>query len=200
VHTIRITPWPDPVIDTLGSDPRSRYVERFWLPTLGPTAVLALRHFADRFDREPDGFDLAIARTSRELGLGDREGASSPLLRTLARLVQFGLACEASGGVCVRRHVPPVSRKHIRRLPESLQVEHAQYTEALLDQPVADRARARAQRVAFILLENGDEPECAERALMRAGFLPLIAAEATRWAVSRHHAARLAAEEASTAA
>lgn len=34
-ETIRISPWVDPVIDTLGFDPRSFYCEKFWLPTLG---------------------------------------------------------------------------------------------------------------------------------------------------------------------
>ncbi len=51
--TLLIKPWNDPVVDTLGHDPRSRYVETFWLPTLGPTALLLLRHLADRFDRNP---------------------------------------------------------------------------------------------------------------------------------------------------
>jgi hypothetical protein len=37
--TITVTPWHDPVVDVLGHDPRSRYVETFWLPSLGPTAV-----------------------------------------------------------------------------------------------------------------------------------------------------------------
>ena len=37
--TLTIKPWPDPVIDTLGHDPRSRYAETFWLPTLGPPTV-----------------------------------------------------------------------------------------------------------------------------------------------------------------
>ncbi len=36
--TLTITPWPDPLLDTLGHDPRSLYVETFWLPTLGPTS------------------------------------------------------------------------------------------------------------------------------------------------------------------
>ena len=58
--TLTIQPWPDPVIDTLGYDPRSRYVETFWLPTLGPTALLLLRHLADRFDRQPGGIELTV--------------------------------------------------------------------------------------------------------------------------------------------
>ena len=52
---IRVTPWPDPVLDVLGHDPRSWYAETFWLPTLGPTALLLMRHLADRFERTPDG-------------------------------------------------------------------------------------------------------------------------------------------------
>jgi hypothetical protein len=63
--TLTIRPWTDPVIDTLGYDPRSRYVETFWLPTLGPTALLLLRHLADRFDRQP-------GRTVRERRRGRR--------------------------------------------------------------------------------------------------------------------------------
>jgi hypothetical protein len=36
--TLRIVPWRDEVIDELGHDPRSHYVETFWLPVLGPSA------------------------------------------------------------------------------------------------------------------------------------------------------------------
>jgi len=70
--TLLIKPWHDPVVDTLGHDPRSRYVEQFWLPTLGPTALLLLRHLADRFDRDPDGVELTVVDTSHALGLGQR--------------------------------------------------------------------------------------------------------------------------------
>lgn len=34
-----VVPWNDPVCDQLGMDPRSAYVERFWLPLLGPTSI-----------------------------------------------------------------------------------------------------------------------------------------------------------------
>ena len=37
--TLTVKPWPDALIDTLGYDPRSRYVETFWLPTLGPPSI-----------------------------------------------------------------------------------------------------------------------------------------------------------------
>ena len=76
---IRVMPWPDPVLDAIGHDPRSWYVETFWLPTLGPTALLLLRHLADRFEDNPKGIDLPVADTAAALGLGPREGQQSPL-------------------------------------------------------------------------------------------------------------------------
>jgi hypothetical protein len=96
--TLTVRPWPDPVLDTLGHDPRSLYVETFWLPTLGPTAVLLLRHLAHRFDERPDGLELTVVDTSQALGLGYRDGTSSPLLRCLVRLAQFDLACDGREG------------------------------------------------------------------------------------------------------
>ena len=86
---IRVMPWPDPVLDAVGHDPRSWYVETFWLPTLGPTALLLLRHLADRFESHPKGIQLQVADTAAALGLGPREGQSSPLVRSLTRLQQF---------------------------------------------------------------------------------------------------------------
>lgn len=38
-RVITVRPWIDPVVDEHGHDPRSRYVERFWLGVLGPTAM-----------------------------------------------------------------------------------------------------------------------------------------------------------------
>ena len=116
--TLAIRPWPDPVIDTLGHDPRSLYVERFWLPTLGPTSLLLLRRIAAGLDEHPEGISLDLGELSQALGLGHREGNSSPVVRSLDRLMQFDLACgEREAGYAVRRSVPPVNRRHVGRLP-----------------------------------------------------------------------------------
>src|SRR5580704_18246753 len=72
IETIRIVGWPDPVIDRLGYDPRSLYVETFWLGILGPTGTWLMRLFASGLDDAPEGFDLDLADTARALGLGDR--------------------------------------------------------------------------------------------------------------------------------
>jgi hypothetical protein len=81
---LTILPWSDPLLDTIGHDPRSSYAETFWLPVLGPTALLLLRHLATRFDDSPRGVELQVAEASRALGVGDRDGSSSPIVRTLA--------------------------------------------------------------------------------------------------------------------
>lgn len=185
--TLTIQPWPDPVIDTLGYDPRSRYVETFWLPTLGPSALLLLRHLADRFDRQPGGIELTVSDTSHALGLGQRDGTSSPIVRTLTRLSQFDLACDdGAGTVAVRRNIPPVNRRHVKRLPTELQTAHAEWTDVdLADAPLAT-ARRNARRVAFTLLEQGDDADHVERVLHGIGFHPSIAHESARWAYDRH--------------
>lgn len=181
-ETIRIRPWPDPVIDTLGHDPRAPYPERFWLPTLGPTALLLLRHIADRFDRAPEGFTLDLAETSRCLGLGERDGRNSPLARSLGRIVQFDLAAQEEETLAVRRHVPPINRRHVRRLPPSRQEEHDAWVRVHLTEPPLAAARRNARRMALILLGMGDSRPEVEHTLGAAGFNPALAREAAAWA------------------
>ena len=77
-EAIRVAPWPDPVLDVIGHDPRSWYAETFWLPTLGPTALLLLRHLADRFEIDPTGVELPVADTAAALGFGARAKGSTP--------------------------------------------------------------------------------------------------------------------------
>jgi hypothetical protein len=188
--TVTVRPWPDPIVDTLGYDPRSRYVETFWLPSLGPTALLLLRHLADRFDRNPDGIELTVADTSHALGLGARDGSTSPIVRTLDRLTQFDLACrDLHGDIAVRRNVPPVNRRHLKRLPAELQAAHSQWAEAELAAPPLQTARRNARRVAFTLLEQGDDPDHVERVLHAMGFHPTVCHESARWAYDRHREA-----------
>lgn len=179
---IRVMPWPDPVLDAIGHDPRSWYVETFWLPTLGPTALLLLRHLADRFETNPKGVDLPVADTAAALGLGPREGSQSPLMRSLTRLQQFELACsDGDVTIAVRKTLPPVHRRHVRRLPTGLQARHAEWVEDQATKPV-DIARRRARRFALTLLMQGEPLDTVERSLHAGGFHPALAHEAVRWA------------------
>jgi hypothetical protein len=195
---IVVTPWTDPVVDSLGHDPRSWYAETFWLPTLGPTSLLLLRHLADRFDREPEGMTLTVADTAAALGLGTGAGEHAPLMRSVGRLVQFDLACRAEDGTyAVRRRVPPVNRRHVRRLPVTLQARHEAWVASASATSALDLARRRARRVAFTLYELGDDIDAVERALHSAGFPPPLCRDAAHWARQRHLDALDAATNAS---
>ena len=138
---IRVTPWPDPVLDVLGHDPRSWYAETFWLPTLGPTALLLMRHLADRFEQTPDGRRPPGRRHRRRARARPARRQHSPLMRSLTRLQQFELACrDDETTIAVRRALPPVHRRHVRRLPAALQARHAEW----VAEPDRRAGRARA--------------------------------------------------------
>jgi hypothetical protein len=184
-HTLHLVPWPDPVIDTLGHDPRSWYVEHFWLPVVGPTATWLLRRMVSRFDAAPDGFDLDLDDTARGLGLGGREGRHSPFQRALARCVSFHLARpHGQGALAVRRRMPPLPRRHLDRLPATLQKVHAEWSEAQGRPGALADARNRSRRLALKLLDIGADGDTIELQLMRWHVHPALAHEATRWALA----------------
>jgi hypothetical protein len=193
---IVVIPWTDPVVDALGHDPRSVYCESFWLPTLGPTSLLLLRHLADRFDRSPERVLLTVTDTAAALGLGTGESEHAPLMRSVLRLVQFDLACRSDDDTfAIRRKVPPVNRRHVRRLPVALQARHEEWVASVSSESALDLARRRARKVAFTLYELGDDLDAVERALHTAGFPPPLCRDAAAWAHQRHQDALDAATQ-----
>jgi len=119
-----IRPWVDPVVDERGHDPRSAYVERYWLGVIGPTATWIMRRFADRFEAEPAGFTINLEHTACTMGLSFSKGHNSPFGKALHRCVMFGLAQPLSDGFAVRRRFPSVAQRHLKRLPADLQSTH----------------------------------------------------------------------------
>lgn len=122
--SIMVKPWVDPVIDQLGHDPRSQYVEDFWLGILGPSTTWLLRRIAAGFDVAPDGFSLPVIDTARSLGLGTPQGKNSPFIRSIARGCTFRMARWEGDVLSVRRKCPPLSLAQVQRLPESLKAAH----------------------------------------------------------------------------
>jgi hypothetical protein len=114
----------DPVIDSLGHDPRSLYVEQFWLSILGPSVTLLLRRLAAGLESQPDGFDIDPVEVALELGLGTRGGRHSPFWRTIDRASRFGLTRRNGEHLAVRRFLPPLNRRQIERLPDHLRRAH----------------------------------------------------------------------------
>lgn len=185
---LHVTALHDPVVDLLGHDLRSSYVERFWLPILGPTTTLLLRHMAVRFDDQPEGFDLPLLDTAAALGLGSKAGRNSPFLRALARATKFQVAqAVGHGALAVRQRVAPLTRSQTERLPAPLRDEHDAWTAETAKSPDAESQRRRARRLALSLAELGEPDEAIERQLHRWKIHPAMAHEAMRWAHARRH-------------
>lgn len=183
---IHVTTWEDPVVDLLGHDPRSPYVERFWLAILGPSTTFLMRHVAAALEAHPDGFDLDLHGAAKALGLGTRGGHGAPFVRALARTSQFHLSRSAgSAELMVRRRMPPLSRQQVLRLPPALRDEHDAYQQAAQAQPTVEERRTRARRLALSLLELGETAEATELQLHRWKIHPAMAHDALRWAQLR---------------
>ena len=188
--TITVEVWADPVVDRLGHDPRSAYVERFWLPVMGPSTIWFLRRIADALDRSTDGVTLDLLDTARALGVGMRGGRNSPMMRTIDRCCRFGAArVQGPAAIAVRRRLAPLTRANVERLPEALQAEHQQWLSAPRTSPAFDEMQRRARTLAHSLVELGEPTIDVERQLHRLRFHPAIAHEAMRWAVAQVPAA-----------
>ena len=143
--TVTIRPWIDAIVDARGHDPRSTYVERYWVATIEPSAAWIMRRFADEFDA-----------TARSLGMSFRRREQSPFGRALQRCVMFGLIRPSADGYEVRRRLPNVPFRQLRRLPEALQDDHP----------------------AWARLSSSCERRDLERTLVEAGVPPAAAARA----------------------
>ena len=136
-----IRPWVDPIVDERGHDPRSCYVERFWLSVIGPTATWVMRRFADEFDDAPDGFAIDLDHTATSMGLSFTKGPNSPFGKALHRCVMFGLAQPTHDGLAVRRKLPTVAQRHLRRLPDDVQRAHEDWARRTIRLDRADLER-----------------------------------------------------------
>jgi hypothetical protein len=172
--SVHVTPWHDPVVDRRGHDPRSVYVEQFWLGVLGPTATWLMRRLVAGFDDRPDGYVLDVAGTARALGLSVSKGVASPFGKAVTRCVMFGLVQRRTEAWLVRRRVPLVSQRHLGRLPDDVQSRHVAWTTTTIHID----ALARAHALAAAMVAVGDDRGLVEPQLVAVGVPAPAAAEA----------------------
>jgi hypothetical protein len=201
--TIHVEAWDDPVGEAIGVDPRSAYVEKFWLPFLGPSTTWLLRYLAASLERQPEGCELDVGVTARALGLGERQGRNSPFIRCVARAVDYQMvALRGPTRLGLRRRLPPLSSRLAARLPEPLAREHAGLLARHERAISLDALTVRGRQLALSLLELGESVTEAERQLLRWRFDPALARRCARWAAGQRlqsaHAAPGAGDPATT--
>jgi hypothetical protein len=132
VHdTVTVYPWSEPRFEQWGHHVQSDYVERFWLPILGPSSIVLARHIAANFDSTNTAFESDTHTMAGAIGI-----APGQLLRVINRLVSFGKATFNPGTTSVlalRTHWEPLGPNSIRRLPAHLAELHRD-TETVAEQ------------------------------------------------------------------
>ena len=171
--TVMIRPWLDPLVDETGHDPRSLYVETFWLGVLGPTATWVMRRLTAGLVGHDDGYRVDLASTAKAMGLSFTPGRSSPFSKALQRCTMFGLAHQTSDGFAIRRRVPTVAHRHLRRMPDAVRHEHECWETAQTPTDQFDRAHG----LAMAMLRVGDEPGLIEHQLVALGVERRMAAD-----------------------
>jgi hypothetical protein len=185
---LRVVPWIDPTIERVGHDPRSPYVERFWLSVLGPSATWLLRRMAYELEARPEGCTIDLAEAARAIGLGTKGGRHTTYLHAVDRTCEFGLARYLSETtLAVRRRVPPLTRNQLARLPAALRDEHDEWMHRAPAIPDAAEVRRRAQQLAVGLVDLGEDIEATELQLHRWRFHPALAHEVATWAWAQRH-------------
>lgn len=178
-----VVPWLDTNDDDVGHDPRSAYVETFWLPLLGPSTTLLIRRLADEFDATPDGFEIDCRSVSREIGLGPRMDRNGAFARTLERCCKFNMLQIDGPLLYVRRKIPRLGHRQIAKLSNRLQALHHTWTIDPADDGAQRRTElVRAAHLARTLLALGESTHEAEKQLHRWHFHPSIAWHAVQWA------------------
>lgn len=125
---LHVQAWPDSVIERLGYEPTSEYFEWLWLPRVGPSCGWAYRRLTAGLVSQPDGYDLRLEELGHWIGLGGT-GKHSPIVRSLRRLVTFGLALQVDEHtLALLRRVPPLTLPQLRGLSPVLQAMHLRLT------------------------------------------------------------------------
>ena len=185
---VYVSSWEDNFVDAHGHDPRSEYVERYWLPILGPASTWFLRRSAWYLEGAPSGFRFNANHWARWLGVGNSTSKNSPIARILNRCIDFGMVRPGRvergtlTSVSVRRKMPWLTTNQVRRLPEDLADMYTGEFEPPTSNPTLEVMRDRSRAMAQELLGTLGNGQDATRELMRAGFHPSIAGDSVKWA------------------
>lgn len=125
MNTITVAAWVDPVHERLAFHaPKSRYVETFYGPVIGPTALLIYRNLGDRVSVLPStssGFEIDRDDFAARIGVKATKAHGTPAFeRAIGQLAHHFIARWNEGRLEVRRSLPDLPLRLQRRLPDSL--------------------------------------------------------------------------------
>lgn len=184
---LRVVAWDDPALDARSVDPRSAYVEAFWLPLLGPSATWLLRRLAAGLEAAPQGFELDPAEMAPTIGLGGVGGRRSPFRRAILRCTRYSVARHVGAEVlAVHRRIPPLPDRYVLRLPLALQEQYRAWAEATRRPATLSDLRRRTRSIALDLVSTEEDCASLERHLQRWGVHPALAYETAAWAWDHH--------------
>lgn len=141
------------VLEALWHDPRFLAAESAWLHRLGPSAFSAHRRLVTFLDAIGDGHAVPLKALASELGLPGGDGRNAKVVKTLARLVDYGIATPRDGALAITFALPPTGasrpawkRRSQRRPPppSSAPVDFATKPDACPRQPRRSRCDAVA--------------------------------------------------------
>jgi hypothetical protein len=128
--TLAVEPWPDPVVEAMGHDPRSAYANEYWLPLVGPSVMAVARKLVEQIEAAGGPTTVEVIELAGSVGLGCTVGPeglarNSRIVATLGRLCQFGLAHthanpDGTALLRVRTAWAPLTRRQAERLPAHL--------------------------------------------------------------------------------
>ncbi|WP_395161491.1 hypothetical protein, partial [Ilumatobacter sp.] len=118
------------------------------------------------------GIEIDLTELAREMGLSYTIGRSSPFAKAIQRLIMFGLAHNTPFGIAVRRSIPDVAHRHVRRMTDALQSRHA--FDVAAPAPTLDDF-TRAHTIALAMRSAGDDTARIERQLVAIGAAVAVA-------------------------
>lgn len=133
--SLEVHPAPHPKLEVhrAGFPLDHPYIEQCWTPVLGPSSVLLLRRIPWLW-REATPAEVDVGELGAQLGLGRGDGRHSPIARTVDRIVRFRFAAWSGAGTLdVFTEAPPLSQRHLDRVPRWCANRHEQLLSAHLE-------------------------------------------------------------------
>lgn len=154
------------------------YIEKFWLPNIGPTASVLLNQLSIQALICRQRFFSNTTQLSLKVGTGNRQGHNSPVNKQLKRLCQFGLITELKQNeFMVPRTISSINNLVLYRLTRDMQEQHAIWMDRLSISHVSTQKRRMKALVSHLEIMGVSDLEI-QNALYVSGLHPSIIGEA----------------------